>query len=468
MNKNLIYGFAIIAGLASCSDDYTDWAGPQSNAANEAVEKFTLTVQPAVASIDFATETAESIQLFSTNLQSGQTDGYTLTFSADDKTETVALTAASDGAVASAELQDMVATIYGKAPVERILNVKVAADVMITTEDGKIVSEKEAGPFTLKITLDAPQISEHYYLIGAPSSWDVTETSLPFNHSGKNVYDDPIFTCTFPVEDGEVWFAITDDIAIEKNDWSYVFGCAEGNGANGMEGKLKRRSELGDDGSWKIVVDGDAKFVRVTLNMMEYTYTIEKLNFAPYIYEIGNSTGWSKTSPLAGLNYDGQYRGFAYLDGEFKYKPKEGKDDWTGDWGKMSGDAFEGTLTADGNDNIDAIDPGFYMMEVDLAAMTYKHTLIETVGIIGSATPGAWDADTDMAYDIVDNSWNLTVDLTDGEIKFRANDNWDISWGGSIAEPTFNAGNIIVSAGNYTIKFIPVCDSKSVLTMTKN
>lgn len=94
--------------------------------------------------------------------------------------------------------------------------------------------------------------------------------------------------------------------------------------------------------------------------------------------------------------------------------------------------------------------------------------MIETIGIIGSATPGGWDTDTDMAYNIVDNSWNLTVDLTDGEIKFRANDGWDINWGGSIAEPTFNAGNITVSAGNYTIKFVPVCDSKNVLTMTKN
>ena len=44
MNKKLIYGFAIIAGLASCNDDYTDWSSPQSNSEHEAVEKFTGTV----------------------------------------------------------------------------------------------------------------------------------------------------------------------------------------------------------------------------------------------------------------------------------------------------------------------------------------------------------------------------------------------------------------------------------------
>ena len=47
--------------------------------------------------------------------------------------------------------------------------------------------------------------------------------------------------------------------------------------------------------------------------------------------------------------------------------------------------------------NIDAPEAGFYMMEVDLTAMTYKHTHSSQLsGVIGSATPSGWDADTDM------------------------------------------------------------------------
>lgn len=38
----------------------------------------------------------------------------------------------------------------------------------------------------------------------------------------------------------------------------------------------------------------------------------------------------------------------------------------------------------------------------------------------------------------------------------------------TIAEPTFNAGNIAVTAGNYTIRFIPQCDGMNLLTLTKN
>ena len=40
------------------------------------------------------------------------------------------------------------------------------------------------------------------------------------------------------------------------------------------------------------------------------------------------------TCPLAGINFDGKYRGFAYLNGEFKYKPNPEKDNWTRRLGK--------------------------------------------------------------------------------------------------------------------------------------
>lgn len=473
MNKKLIYGFAIIAGLASCNDDYTDWSSPQSNPEHEAVEKFTLTVQPAVETIDFATETAESIQLFSTNLESGQTNSFALTLSAEDKTETVVLTAASDGTVVSAELQDAVATIYGKAPVERTLNVKVAADVMITTEDGKIVAKKEADPFSLKITLDAPQISEHYYLIGAPSSWEITDTSLPFSHSGKNVYDDPVFTCTFPVEDGEIWFAITDDITLEKADWAYVFGCAEGNGANGMEGKLKRRSELTDDGSWKVVVDGDAKFIKVTINMMEYSYSIEKLNFAEYIYEVGNNNGWEAGYALQGPNFDGEYYGAMYLVSGFKFRSNVDNWEGSGNWG-LNSNNDEGILVNDGmSGNISVPADGHYMIEVNLVDMTYKLTPFIQLGIIGDGQPGGWDNDTPLTYDEVEKCWKAAnVQLVAGKsIKFRTVDTWDVVniGGSSLSNLTFNSqDNIPVEKdGTFTVKLYLETQGAPYATLTE-
>lgn len=85
MIKKLVYGLAIIAGLVSCNDDYTDWASPQSNDSKEPVDKIAFTVEPAVSAIDFVVETAENIQLFTTSLQDGQVSEYALTLSAEGK-----------------------------------------------------------------------------------------------------------------------------------------------------------------------------------------------------------------------------------------------------------------------------------------------------------------------------------------------------------------------------------------------
>ena len=83
-----------------------------------------------------------------------------------------------------------------------------------------------------------------------------------------------------------------------------------------------------------------------------------------------------------------------------------------------------------------------------------------TVGIIGPATPsGNWDTSVPMALQFADNphQWMLTARLSQGELKFRANDSWEVNWGG-VAFPTGSANrggsNLNVPAtGYYTIYF---------------
>lgn len=81
-----------------------------------------------------------------------------------------------------------------------------------------------------------------------------------------------------------------------------------------------------------------------------------------------------------------------------------------------------------------------------------------SIGLIGSATPGGWDNDTDMA-DVGGGNFELTVDLIDGEAKFRANDSWDVNWGGAdfpSGSATRNGANIPVTAGRYKVTFNPL------------
>lgn len=454
MKSKLLYILALATSLVACTDDYTDWAAPLQSEPENPIDVSLSASAP--SAIDIASVKGDSVVVFTATVNAPEgcvLASYKLTLN-----DTQDLPVSLGGKAAVSDLNNAVFSLYGRRPAERVMNAVLAGYVNV-----RGASVKVSQPLQLSVTPKAPFIDQAYYLVGDMCGWAV-ETKLPFNHSEADVYEDPVFSIVFTTTADNQYWKIIPKTNVDGDDlWAEgetgVVG-VDVDGDASMSGTLTTTEPK----AGKIEKAG---MYRMELNMMEYTYTIKELNFAPYIYEIGNNTGWGDVCPLAGLNYDGQYKGFAYLDGELKYKPHE--NDWNDDWEKASGDAYAGTLTTEGSsDNIDAVAPGFYMMDVDLVDLTYKHTLIETMGVIGSATPGLWDADTDMTYDNSDGSWNLTIELTDGEIKIRANDGWDINWGGSIEEPTFNAGNMAVTAGNYSIKFVPVCDGKNKLTMTKN
>lgn len=467
MKKNLFYVLALATSLVACTDDYTDWAAPQENGPEEA-KSVSVSVSPASA-IDFASTTAENVTIFSASVtaEEGATATYKVTLSPEDNSASTVL-ASADGTVSAEELKNAVISFYGKAPTPRVLNAVVDAYVDVKGQTVKVTTPAVA----VNVTLDAPQISKEYFLIGAPSSWDVLDTSLKFNHSGKDVYEDPVFTIVFPVTDGEYWFAVTDSISIKQNQedgsWSQVFGCAEGNGANGEEGSLKRRAELSDDGSFKIVVAGDAKFIKMTLNMMDYTYKFEKLNFGEFIYVPGNHQGWAPaTAPaLQSPNFDGIYVGYSYLNGNFKFTKAR---DWSAEYNFNDFSKMDDIFFNNDGSNINISEEGFYCITANIPDGTLS-AVKTSWGIIGPAQAGGWNSDTDMTWNAEDESWTATIDLTADEFKFRANDGWDINFGGSSDNLESNGGNIkIAEAGTYEVKLFLTrsTSDKIYCTMTK-
>lgn len=84
-----------------------------------------------------------------------------------------------------------------------------------------------------------------------------------------------------------------------------------------------------------------------------------------------------------------------------------------------------------------------------------------TIGLIGSATAGGFDAETPMERDESNfDLWTISsIDLTAGAVKFRKNNSWDVNWGGSdfpvgVAEPGTFDNNIPVSeGGEYRVTF---------------
>ena len=59
-----------------------------------------------------------------------------------------------------------------------------------------------------------------------------------------------------------------------------------------------------------------------------------------------------------------------------------------------------------------------------------------------------------MTYNPEERCWEIKgVELSDGEMKFRANDNWDgLNWGGELDNLKQDGPNIVVAAGTYDIK----------------
>lgn len=172
----------------------------------------------------------------------------------------------------------------------------------------------------------------------------------------------------------------------------------------------------------------------------------------PVIYVPGAHQGWDPaTAPqLGSVNSDGKYEGyvnFATAPNEFKFT--EGPD-WSISWGDKEGDGILDQL--DGN-NIIATEAGYYKINVDLNAKTYTYTKTDW-GVIGSATAGGWDSDQNMIYDAATDTWTATLDLTVGEFKFRANDDWGINMGDNGADGSLeqDGANIVVAtAGKYVI-----------------
>lgn len=174
----------------------------------------------------------------------------------------------------------------------------------------------------------------------------------------------------------------------------------------------------------------------------------------PKLYVPGSHQGWEpKTAPnIYSVPNNGRYEGYLYFaDANILYKFTEGPS-WEKNFGDNGGD---GTLEPDGA-NIEAAEPGMYRLQVDINKLT--HTRLKTDwGIIGSATPTGWDGDTDLVYDPATGTLKVTLDLAEGEIKFRANDDWAVNLGDNNTDGSleYDGTNIpVTEAGKYQIELI--------------
>ncbi len=472
MKKLSLYISIALAGLfmGSCSEDFKDWADPQTNPQEDAITipGFTAT---AAQAIDFASVTTDSVNTFSLS-SAALPEGFTLGNArleltpqgVENATKTTVNTDLN-GKGAVADLAPVVESAYGKRPTARTFDAQVYVNAV---KDGQAVLI-DAGKINLVMTPKAPFIDTNYYLVGQMTDWSL-DTKFKFTHSDADVYEDPVFTIMFTTtDDNQYWKIIPQGNVDAGNIWAVennpkgVVG-VETDGDDAMSGTLLTTTSKGEKANaGKIAKAG---IYQMTINMMDYTYSIKQI--APEYYLVGALQSWSDqnmsclmTAETAMVqNFTTKWTGDAnmkiWLGSDF------GK--WDNAFGSASGDGVntaEGKLKAGGGAIVCPEKGAYYTFTADFSTMTYKWTKLANqnptefkhVSLIGVG--GKWNEGDDIDLEqVAPHNWYLAKqEIPAGGLKIRADHKWrdDGNWGFAEGQKYESKGTLITSGGSSNI-----------------
>lgn len=470
MIKKILLGMTLLMSMVSCTEDYTDWANPQTNPEEEAVSFGNGSVTPEGV-INLADVTGDKVKVASIVAPTSTKDTYTPSFKINFDGQSFDIDA--DGNMAKADLVNYITGKYGKRPTERDIDATLDAWLSNGSTAAKMATSET---FQVKAIPEAPFIDAAYYLVGDLTEWGL-DTKLKFAHSDADVYEDPVFTLMFTTtKDDQCWKIIPQGNVDTGNIWAVenspkgVVGIEE-DGDKAMSGKLLTTNSKGNKaGAGKIAKAG---IYQMTINMMDYTYTIKQI--APEYYLVGKLQGWAsepkdKTclmyaeTPMV-QSYTTQWNDDANL------KIWLGSD-W-GDWNNAYGSATmadantpTGKLKVDNNAGaIICPEPGaYYTFTADFSTMTYKWTKLanqnptefEYVALIGVG--GKWSNgddidDIDLKQVAPHNWYKANVKIPAGGLKIRADHKWrdDGNWGFAEGQNYESKGTLITSGGSNNI-----------------
>ena len=472
MKKLSLYISIALAGLfmGSCSEDFKDWADPQTNPQEDAITipGFTATAAQAIDFVSVTTDSVNTFSLSSAALPEGFTLGNArieLTPQGVENATKTTVNTDLNGKGAVADLAPVVESAYGKRPTARTFDAQVYVNAI---KDGQAVLI-DAGKINLVMTPKAPFIDSNYYLVGQMTDWSL-DTKFKFTHSDADVYEDPVFTIMFTTtDDNQYWKIIPQGNVDAGNIWAVennpkgVVG-VEKDGDDAMSGTLLTTTSKGEKANaGKIAKAGT---YQMTINMMDYTYSIKQI--APEYYLVGALQSWSDqnmsclmTAETAMVqNFTTKWTGDAnlkiWLGSDF------GK--WDNAFGSASGDgvsAAEGKLKANGGAIVCPEKDAYYTFTADFSTMTYKWTKLANqnptefkyVSLIGVG--GKWKEGDDIDLkQVAPHNWYLAKqEIPAGGLKIRADHKWrdDGNWGFAEGQNYENKGTLITSGGSSNI-----------------
>ena len=350
MKKLGIFLMSIIAlGLSSCDDFNFQEAVPQTNPQQGLVSYDGLTV--AVGSDiakDVDLSASDSVQVITTTAAPQLSDGQTISYSAyvsavEDFSEEIQIEVSENGKIATADIDAAFREFIGKTPKQMPLYFRFMAFVQEGTSKVRFGNKDtyflqgtsvNVTPIPMAFTIESA-----YYVIGNMNDWNF-DNLTKFNHSEKDVYDDPVFSVVFSVDGDCYWKIVPQSTVDAGTKWDGTILGVAVDGDDAMEGKLV------SENAQAAKISGNGMY-RLTINMEAETYKVEAVG-DPYIYLIGTPNGWGINDGkyrLESQDYNDIYTGTFEVPGDCYFRFYK----TLGDWNKDSYGAAE----ADGT-NIDA------------------------------------------------------------------------------------------------------------------
>ena len=518
MKKLGLYTMALLCmGLVSCNQDFDTEFVPQTNLPESLLKASDVSVATATATTinlaDYIDEEAgvdQNIAIGTVSVAEGAMPANTILkalveFSkTEDFAESITLDANSlDGtneiSVKASDLQDAYFNGITRNPAQTPLYMRTEIHTVTAGTAEAIVGKPGENYFAERNVQFTPLkkvvIAQNYYLVGGPNDWQksAVEKMVKFEHSGADVYEDPIFTVVFDASaEGDTWFAIGDDEACEaigNGDWSKLLGIVGGD-SEATSGRLDFRYNLGSDNSFKVAA-GTAKKIKVTINMMDYTFTVQAINVADNYYIVGGPQDWAGSAASKAQKFSHSSASvvddpvFTYVfegtggDIWFAIGDDEACDaiknnnDWSKLYGTTSGNGNNGltgslarrsALSDDGSFKVDGTSK-FIRVQINMATLTYTITPLNFAEYIWEAgVNNSWGADAQPLYCSDGNGtyvgffYAQDADWSGGKgaFKFQTEfNNWDVTnygiGSGDDASGTLTVGgdNIMVTPGFY-------------------
>lgn len=470
MIKKILLGMTLLMSMVSCTEDYTDWGNPQSNPKEEAVSFGNGSVTP-VDVINLADVKTEKVKVASIVAPTSSNAAYTPTYKINIGGRAFDIDA--EGNMAKADLVNYIVDKFGKRPTEHDIDATLDAWVSNGVTAVKMATSEK---FQIKAIPEAPVIDEGYYLVGdmfttedGVNGWNTISDKQTFKHSDKDVYEDPIFTITFETTKADQYWKIIPKANVDAGNTDASAAGVVGpkvDGEDSMTGSLTN----GDAKAGKIAKAGKYK---LTLNMMDYTYTFEEVKYDPFIYFIGSTDGWQSYDQKLALVDDakGVYTGFAYIadpnGAGFEFKFQRKPNSWDNAIGASNFVTFKGAAIDPQSGNNLGVNGGVgvYYIDANLSEGTIEATKVETMGLIGKFQEWDETKDVPMTWNAEEYCFEVTnAGVTADGWKFRMNKKWDVNLGGSLNNLTAGGSDIKV-AGN-TVKLYPTRKTKDNIYCT--